>query len=58
MCWSSPRALKMHGWHGIGWNFKADAEGKTDVNMEYEIMIKKVRWNKRRCMGKTTASNM
>ena len=25
---------------GYGWNFKADAEGKTDVNMEYEIMIK------------------
>jgi hypothetical protein len=25
---------------GYGWNFKADAEAKTDVYMEYEIMIK------------------
>jgi len=25
---------------GYGWNFKADAEAKTDVWMEYEIMIK------------------
>ena len=25
---------------GYGWNFKADAEAKTDVSMEYEIMIK------------------
>jgi len=25
---------------GYGWNFKADAEAKTDVEMEYEIMIK------------------
>jgi hypothetical protein len=24
---------------GYGWNFKADAEAKTDINMEYEIMI-------------------